>query len=187
MPALQTSLAQALGDAITGICAMIAHFASRGHRDAALLALVHARLVRLVLRFDRLAQRWQANTLPPPRPSRAGQPRPAPAAPARRMPAGRGWLVALVQPTVRFSGLIQGVLDCPDTRALVEAAPQAGRLLRPLCRALAIDPPAWLRLPGTPEPPPPRPSPARRTWPPSLVAPAPIGPFPTPPYRQIFG
>ena len=75
----------------------------------------------------------------------------------------------------------------PDTRALVEAAPQAGRLLRPLCRALAIDPPAWLRLPGTPEPPPPRPSPARRTWPPSVVAPAPIGPFPTPPYRQIFG
>jgi hypothetical protein len=48
------------------------------------------------------------------------------------------------------------MLDDPEMAALVAGAPQLGRVLRPLCRMLAVKPPAWLRLPRRR-----RPAPAR--------------------------
>ena len=66
------------------------------------------------------------------------------------------------------AGWLHDLLQHDHTRAFVAAAPQAGRLLRPLCTALAVEQPAWLKLPPrprkprkprTPRPRPPRPLP----------------------------
>jgi hypothetical protein len=44
------------------------------------------------------------------------------------------WLIRLVPGTVQGGGQVQHLLSQPEMVALPEAAPQAGRLLRPLCR-----------------------------------------------------
>jgi hypothetical protein len=42
---------------------------------------------------------------------------------------------------------LEEMLDDPETAAQVADAPQLGSVLRPMCRMLAVKPPAWLRLP----------------------------------------
>ncbi|MCC6719621.1 MAG: hypothetical protein IT555_17195 [Acetobacteraceae bacterium] len=168
-----TTLCQALAVTLSGVRATVANHIARARHLEPLLAFVYYRLTRMVLRLDRLAQRWQAGTLPKPRPSRAGQPRAARAKPPAlpfAIPRGRLWLPRLVQPTAQYSGQVEVFLADPQTRALVEAAPQAGRILRPLCVALGITPPPWLRLPDRPRPPrkprtPPPPPPTDRPLP----------------------
>jgi hypothetical protein len=57
--------------------------------------------------------------------------------------------------TAVYAGQVQTFLADPEAAALLEAAPQAGRILRPLCRMLAIPLPDHLRRPKpSPEPPP---------------------------------
>ena len=60
---------------------------------------------------------------------------------------------------VRRFDLVE-MLDDPETAAIVAVAPQLGRVLRPLCRMLAVKQPTWLRLPRRrASKPPPRPRP----------------------------
>ena len=162
-----TALCQGLAAALSGLRATVANHIARAWHLEPLLALIYHRLTRMALRLDRLTQRWQAGTLPTPR-----LPRPHAAAPKSSrpkpiaVPKSHLWLVRLVQPTAQFIVPVEIFLANPETRALVEAAPQAGRILRPLCRALGIAPPDWLRLPARPPAPrksrakPPRPEPA---------------------------
>ena len=79
--------------------------------------------------------------------------------------------------------MLQALLDDPEMRALLAAAPQAGRILRPLWRKLSPRPlPAVLRLPPRPR----KPRPPRAKPPvvvrvkPARVAPTarPAGPAP---------
>ncbi|MCC6718909.1 MAG: hypothetical protein IT555_13580 [Acetobacteraceae bacterium] len=167
---------QVLASILTGICAMIGHHAVRSPIHA-LLGRIHWYLWRTATRLDRLALRWQAGKLSPPRtrPTRATTPaKPPPAdAPPKppRLPTRDAWLIRLVQPTAQFAGQIEVFLADPDTRALLAAAPQAGRLLRPLCRALGFPAPPWLRLP--PRPPRTRLPRKRKS---RLPAPAPVPP-----------
>ncbi len=51
--------------------------------------------------------------------------------------------------------------------ALLAAAPEAGRILRPLCRLLAIAPEGLLALPSTAGKPAPKPRPAKPAPPPA--------------------
>jgi len=164
------------------------------HADLPLLpgpvwSLVWNRLSRLQSRLARLYDRWQTNTLPRPRPKRATTQRPDsarkpppqvsefphPGTPLvdspRRLPEGHGWVVKRIPEAGPSSGALHDVLQHPHTREFVEAAPQAARLLRPLCRMLAVDQPAWLTLPPRPRKPrkPPSPPPissCARTRPP---------------------
>ena len=164
-----TALCQGLAAALSGLRATVANHIARAWHLEPLLALIYHRLTRMALRLDRLTQRWQAGSLPKPR---AAQPRPASARPDSprpkliAIPKSHLWLVRLVQPTAHYIVPVENFLANPETRALVEAAPQAGRILRPLCRALGITPPEWLRLPARPVAPrksrakPPRPEPA---------------------------
>ncbi|HST74074.1 MAG TPA: hypothetical protein VLJ20_01790 [Acetobacteraceae bacterium] len=85
--------------------------------------------------------------------------------------------------------MLQALLDDPEMRALLAAAPQAGRILRPLWRKLSPRPlPAVLRLPPRPR----KPRPPRAKPPvvvrvkPARVAPTarPAGP---PPLRLVDG
>ena len=118
--------------------------------------MVHAlhRLPWLLERIDSLAQRWHAGTLPPPRPGPRRAPRPAtPVAtpPRQRDPSSHGWLARIHHPARQIACQVEHLLAQPDTRAFVAAAPQAGRLLRPLCRMLGATPPDWLtRSPRAP-------------------------------------
>ncbi|MBN8889969.1 MAG: hypothetical protein ABS99_00215 [Acetobacteraceae bacterium SCN 69-10] len=166
-----TTPASALGKRylphITDICAHLSLVAARYRRLSPLLVLVWFRLGHTLARLDRLATRWHHGRLrPAPRPGRRRARRPAPRNyPAeawlpRRTPAGHAWLIRLHQPMAQFIPRIQALLDDPEIVALCAAAPQAGRLLRPLCRMFAITPPAHLAGPGAPreaKPPKPRP------------------------------
>jgi hypothetical protein len=137
---------------------------------AATWNLFHNRLLRLAERFQALHVRWRANTLPRPRPprQRAAQPRP----PVPRLPAGFAWANLRIPAAAPSTGQLRAILQQPDTREFVAAAPQAGRLLRPLCRALGVRPPPWLALPPRPRTPSPRrppPQPALRPRAPFLL------------------
>ena len=169
-----SALSQAFADAINDICAMLGLYAGRLRDRSVLLSLIHWRVARMLRRLDQLAGHWQAGTLPMPRP-RAATPRPN-RKPQPRLPSGRHWLVRALQPTAQFIPHIEAFLARPDTRAFVEGVPQAGRILRPLCRGYGIAPPPWLALPEpTPRPPRVRSTPtAPATWPP----PTPFRPLP---------
>jgi hypothetical protein len=144
------------------------------HGDLPLLpgpiwTLLWFRLERLGNRLTRLHERWRTNTLPTPRPKTPNRPKsvrkPPPQIPEfphpgtalvdspTRLPRGRGWIIRRIPEAGPSAGALHDLLQQPDTRDFIEAAPQAARLLRPLCHGLGIDQPAWLKLPPRPRKP----------------------------------
>ena len=114
------------------------------------LLLTH-RINRVAQRFRALFARWQAKTLSAPRPSRAGSP--STRHPETRLPTTRGWIGAHIPAAAPCAGTLEYLLHhTPQMRDFVQAAPQAGRLLRPLCRMLGLIVPDYLRLPPRPKP-----------------------------------
>ena len=134
---------------------------TRGNRDHAVVPLVNlllARLRSLTRRFNALVARLDAGLPAPPRRQRATT-RPARAAPdpgVLRLPRGRFWLIRLLPyEAASYGSQLKAMLADPQTAALLAAAPEAGRILRPLCRLLAVHPEGMLALPadrGKPEP-----------------------------------
>jgi hypothetical protein len=96
----------------------------------------------MLARLNSLVTRWRTRRLRS-RPH-GGNTRSAPQA---RTPGGHAWLIRLVEPTAQFAGQIEALLQDPEITALLQAAPQAGRIFRPLCRMLGIALPAPLRRP----------------------------------------
>jgi len=150
-----TALGQRYLPHIVDLCAGVAAVAARHRALAPLLVLVWVRLRRTLARLDRLALRWQQGRLSP-RPRRNRSPRrtpqihPAEAWRHRRTPQGHAWLIRLHQPLAQYAPRIQLLVDDPEIAALCAAAPQAGRLLRPLCRMFAVAPPAYIARPAAP-------------------------------------
>ncbi|MBV9654354.1 MAG: hypothetical protein JOZ42_07290 [Acetobacteraceae bacterium] len=170
-------------------------------REMAPLALgTWNRLKRLVARFSALVAAVEAGRLPARSAPAAGrQTRPLPPesriqphapAPVVTMPKGYGWLLALAPELNTRIGRaqVETLLADPAFLALVAQAPQAGRILRPLCHMLRIELPDGLRLPPRPRRPhspatpkpaaearPRRPKPAWLRWPKS------------PPLRRMAG
>ncbi len=140
--------------------------------------LLWFRLERMANRLTRLYDRWQTNTLPTPRKAtqrpktvRTPPPQipelPAPGMPLvdapPRLPRGHGWVTRRIPEAGPSAGALHDLLQAANIQDFVQAAPQAARLLRPLCRALGIDQPAWLKLPPRPRTPrKPRPPKPRR-------------------------
>ncbi len=113
------------------------------------------RLGRLAHRLRTLFARYESNTLPAPRPSRARIPQIRP--PQPRLPTRRGWIGARIAAAAPCAGAIEHLLhNTPQMRDFVQAAPQAGRLLRPLAHMLGVALPEYLRLPRRLSPRPPR-------------------------------
>jgi hypothetical protein len=164
-PAAPPGLAKTFGLIIDGLrrAAAVRMAADPSVRPS--LLLVHAWLGRLVQRFAALVARVEAGTLRPPR-RRTSPPRGVPPPddspskrpprePYQRLPESFAWLIRMLPyQAACFGSQLQHQFSQPEMIALLEAAPQVGRILRPLCRLLAIDLPPALRLP--PRPPRPR-------------------------------
>ncbi|MBV9653655.1 MAG: hypothetical protein JOZ42_03725 [Acetobacteraceae bacterium] len=127
------------------------------------------RLRRLVARFSALVAAIEAGRLSTPRRSLAPERQPPPLSPesqiqpqAQEMPVPKayGWLLTLAPELNTRVGRaqIESLLADPALLALLAQAPQAGRILRPLCHMLRIPLPQCLRLPPRPR----RPRPAAR-------------------------
>ena len=133
--------------------------------------LLWHRLGRLANRFRALFTSWQAGTLPPPRAPRA--PRPYTPRETPRLPAARGWINARIPAAAPCAGMLEFLLQDPELPGFLAQVPQAGRLLRPLVRALALTAPACLKLPARPKP-----TPKPRPTPPPIHAGTPDRPLP---------
>jgi hypothetical protein len=172
---------------IEGLCQAVAAGGARGRLAGPLVILVWVRLRRLAGRFARLAARLQSGALPAPGHSRRGRPAAtrSPPDPAKRLPQGFGWLVRLAPEAAAGASQLRHLLAEPEMAALIAAAPQMGRLLRPLCRMLGVDPPPGLGAPHGTAPPQP---PARPAHPAAPVGPPPALPRRAPRWRrQIAG
>ncbi len=130
-----------LSAVICGLRGAVAAWGGMGWLGVALVLLVHRRLGEILVRMERMAARFQAGTL------RTGGSRPAAGAGVVSRQAGEwvwprsfGWLVkAASWQAAGFGSQLRAVLETPEMVALLVAAPQAVRVLRPLCRMLAIE------------------------------------------------
>jgi len=173
---------------LDGLCSAVA--ARGGGRDrlaGPLVVLIWSRLRRIAAQVAALAariaagrqRRYPARRPPRPAPRRAAQ---------RKLPHSPAWLLALVPQAAGYGSQLQHLLAEPEFAALVDAAPQMRRLLRPLCRMLGVRRPAAPALPPRPAepgagarppagfPPPPAPPPPRREEPTPLHPPRACGP-----------
>jgi len=132
-----------------------AHLSHNRHLEP-ILGLVFGYLSRAASRFDRLIARWQAGKLtsrsPRPRtPREASIPAEAPPDGKKlRLPSRAGWILNLVQPTAQIIPELERLVASPEMAELLAAAPQAGRILRPLFRMYGLPVPEVLRLPSRP-------------------------------------
>jgi hypothetical protein len=156
-----------------------------------LIAVIVGRIQHIKHRFSVLAARIAAGTYAPRRPAAAlpaeeaaaGRQRPPPA--KNPLPNQPGWLLKLDRNAVQHRQHLEGLFRDAEMVALMAAAPEAmARVLRPLCRMLALDLPPVLAPPKlalSPIADPPQ-SPAAakpRRWPPSPPLP-PFRPAPAP-------
>ena len=113
-------------------------------------SLLYTRLNRMAARFTALFHRWRTGTLPAPRPTQTG--RPYTPRPILRLPTKRGWVNHRIPASAACTGQLEALLQDPELPEFLAQAPQAGRLLRPLCHALGLPEPTWLKLPPRPKP-----------------------------------
>ncbi len=123
----------------------LAAAAVKNRAAAPLILLLWPRLNRLAARFASLAARVAAGTATP---RQRTLPRPAGARPRKpyaRLPRRFGWLLRLEREAAAAAGSqLRHLLADPEMADILAAAPQAGRLLRPLCRMLGVQPPPAL-------------------------------------------
>ena len=147
LPSTPTTFAQRLALIVGGLCQAVAACGGRQmvgfdwqRHDPAIVPLVvpiWGRLRRLVARFEALVVRFAAGRVMPPR-LRAARA----TTPVRRagvvLPSERGWLLRLLPGANGAGGQLQALLAEPGMMEFVAACPQAGRILRPLCRMLLV-------------------------------------------------
>lgn len=134
---------------IEALCRSVA---ARGGRGLAgpLAILLWGRLRRMAERFASLAARLRAGRLSAdPATGRSGRSGPPP----RPLPRGVAWLIRLVPEAAVSGSQLQHLLADPEMAEFIAAAPQIGRLLRPLCRMLGVHPPPGLALAPRPQAP----------------------------------
>lgn len=137
--AASPTVAERLSLALDGLARSVAGRIVTGMMSAVMIVLVWQRVRRAERLIVGMLARFQAGTL-----RVSGSSRPAGGAVGRRggarLPQGFGWLLPLVPcEAACFAGQIRTMLAEPDMAALIAAAPQARRVLRPLCRMLGIE------------------------------------------------
>ncbi len=144
-PAALPALADRFASLVEGLRRVLAARGAGAWLAGPLILLLWSRLRRTAERFARLAAKVHAGKLPPPR-RRLRSPRPVQPQPLR-LPRGAAWLLRRLPQAAAAASQLQHLLADPAVADLLAAAPQAGRLLRPLCRMLGVRPPPALRLP----------------------------------------
>jgi len=158
LPLSFTSLAQFLTLIVTGLQRAAATHAGQDRMVVPLVNLLWNRLSRLTTRFNALVARLAAGRPAAPHRPRTRPARAAPEPGTLRLPNAYGWLIRLLPGEAACCGSqLQALLADPQMAALLAAAPEAGRILRPLCRLLMIEPEGLLALPSAAGKPPPRP------------------------------
>jgi hypothetical protein len=189
---------QALCFVVAALCEVLGVHCDKHHAMVPIFRLLWGRLHRTTARFQNLFARWYEGRLRAPRkpaprkpqaprdpqsprdpqapPNPESQPRPEPDSynPDPILPREYGWLIKLVPQAEIFGTHLQYLLADPDVATFLAEAPQAGRMLLPLCRMLGVKPlpqmlPPKRPKPATPAPdqteerPPPRPPSAAQT------------------------
>jgi len=113
-----------------------------------LTPVLYNRISAILRRIERLLVRFRAGRLRPwAQRAAASGPRAA-RKPPILMPRKFGWLlVAGKHHAAYFHRQLQDVLNAPEMTELLAASPQARRVLRPLCRALAVEVPGVSEAP----------------------------------------
>jgi hypothetical protein len=145
---------------------------ARGPQE--LVRVTYNRIRRLERRFNALVVQWRAGTLPAVTAEPHTSPRPSPhsgegegiahARAAWPFPRGRAWVVRQLVPLTGPAcvGTLCLAWEDPEMAEFFAAAPQVGKILRPLAHMIGAPLPAWLKLPKrVRRRPPPRPSSAR--------------------------
>ena len=178
------SFAQSFVLILSGLRATLAGIASADRSRGDFVIFLWNRISSISGRLERLFARWKNGTLPrlrAPRPPREREARPAP---PFRLPGRRKWLVHASQLAIGpRSQLCHLIATDPEIAAFLRDAPQARRLLNPICHMLGIDLDAPHGAPiGLPPPPPRRPRVPRPPAPkrPECAQPAPQPRVPRP-------
>ncbi len=122
---------------LSDLQAAIAVVAARERTLTVLLVAVWGRIARMRTRLERLIARWRAGTLHAPRKSRAGELRTSVRTPPV-FPTAPAWLLVQVQAAASYRAQLEHLLSQAECVEFLAAVPQAGRILRPLCRMLGI-------------------------------------------------
>jgi hypothetical protein len=123
---------------LTGLQAAIAVVAARERTLTVLLVAVWGRIGRISTRLERLIALWRAGMLPAPRARRGRVPGTPASKPVSAFPAAPAWLLVAVREAAPFGARLESLLSEAECTAFLAAAPQARRLLRPLCRMLGV-------------------------------------------------
>jgi hypothetical protein len=127
---------------LTGLQAAIAVVAARERALTVLLVAVWGRIGRISTRLERLIALWRAGMLPAPRVRQGRVPGTQVNKPVLAFPATPAWLLVAVRDAAPFGARLESMLSEAECVAFLAAAPQARRLLRPLCRMLGVGVPA---------------------------------------------
>jgi hypothetical protein len=160
LPPQPTDPAERFASIVTGMRKAAADCHVARGVSGPLILLIWNYLGRILNQFAAIAAKVRAGTLPAPRKPRTRAPLAAAEPPLPRkpgkpslLPRGHLWMIKLFGWHVgNHACLLETLLKDPDMAALIAAAPQLGRLLRPLCRALGRDPGAAALPPRPPSP-----------------------------------
>ena len=112
----------------------------RGLVNHMLALLLHRRLGEIAAAIERLTVRFQAGRLWVRGPGAGVGTRRAAKTGARLWPGRFGWLVRAASfQAAGYGSQLRQILEQPEMVELLKAAPQAARILRPVCRMLAIE------------------------------------------------
>jgi hypothetical protein len=154
------------------LCRAIARHGHLRRLSGPLVVLLWQRVRGITMQVESLLARLRAGQLRRYPARRKPRPGPIPRRPPAQaaFPTPPAWLIVLIPETAVSAVQLRALLAEPDVPALLQAAPQLRRALRPLCRMLDVT---------LPRPPPPAP-PASDPTPPASAK-APSHPTPRPP------
>ena len=140
------SLSLSLSAVLCALRAAVGGWEVRGVMNHVLAMLLHRRLGEICGKIERLAARFQAGRLWR-RQVQARNDARRPTKCVRIWPRRFGWLVRAVSyQAAGYGAQLRAILEQPEMVELLQAAPQAARILRPVCRMLAVE--ASLLRPG---------------------------------------